>query len=206
MHRIYPPAMLALFIVGTSLPAWGQVGTRQRHEPVYSAPMPAENPALSSRPAEEGGQKIAAEAISGTIRDIDRRHGRLTMTTDQNTTLALQFPPDSLRGIQAGDAITAHMSFARVESQQGAHHAYDLPKTATNQPLLGKHHVSGVITNVNRNTGVVGLKAGKEDLTLQFPPDAVSNLNGGARVDVTLAFARGRMPHGQGAAAPAEPR
>lgn len=143
---------------------------------------------------------------------IDHRQGWLTMRTDHDTQLRMQFPPDTLRAVRVGDPVTARMSFHRAESQQGAQHAADLPKAPAegglragdNPPpggaligenLISEHHVSGVITNVDRNTGVVAITTGTGDMQLQFPPEAVRNLNGGARIDVALGLSRGELSH-----------
>lgn len=59
-----------------------------------------------------------------------------------------------------------------------------------------------MITDVDPQTGVFRLRTGNENLTPQFPPESVQSLNAGDRVDVVLAFARGRMAEGRGQIAP----
>lgn len=52
-----------------------------------------------------------------------------------------------------------------------------------------QHQVTGEVTEVKQEDGMVSLKAQETDLRLHFPPEAISDLKQGDRITVHLAFA-----------------
>jgi hypothetical protein len=51
-------------------------------------------------------------SLSGTISNIDRNTGQVTVKTEEAGELKLHYPPHSLAGLKEGDPITVHLGFS----------------------------------------------------------------------------------------------
>jgi hypothetical protein len=66
-----------------------------------------------------------------------------------------------------------------------------LRRAGTGASRGGEHAMTGTITAINYNTGILGLRTGPGELTLHFPPPAVKELQEGETITVHFAFERG---------------
>ena len=66
----------------------------------------------------------------------------------------------------------------------GAHHE---EKSAAAEEK-GVHEMSGTITRIDHDTGMLGLKTGAGDLTLHFPPPTIEKLKEGDKITVHLGY------------------
>ena len=55
--------------------------------------------------------------------------------------------------------------------------------------LEGKHSMHGTVTDIDKKTGIVGLKTAEGDLKLHFPPKSLANVKEGEELQVQLGFA-----------------
>ncbi len=78
----------------------------------------------------------------------------------------------------AGIANAAHHG-EKSETSGAATHATD---------VKGVHQMSGTITHIDHDSGMIGLKTGAGDLTLHFPPAAIEDLNEGDNITVHLGY------------------
>lgn len=188
MHKICGLVIGSVFVFAAFVAVGQRAPAEEWEGQGYRAPA-ADNPAPPpAAPAEQQEAKKAGQEIVGTVTKVDRRHGWLSLRTDQDVDLTMTFPPRSVRHVQPGDRITARMSLAKVEAQEPTT-AYDLPlHSRFPGQWQGEQRINGVVTHVDQNTGIVDLSANKDKMRLQFAPDAVKNLNAGAKAVVDMAF------------------
>jgi len=58
--------------------------------------------------------------MQGTISEIDQSSGKLTLTTKDGMTLALHFPPDSIKEYKTGDQVTVQLAILPQSRTTGA--------------------------------------------------------------------------------------
>lgn len=54
--------------------------------------------------------------------------------------------------------------------------------------LHGEHTMSGTVTDVDKKTGIVGLKTAEGNLRLHFPPKSLAHVKEGEELKVQLGF------------------
>lgn len=54
--------------------------------------------------------------------------------------------------------------------------------------IEGKHTMSGTVTDIDKKTGIVGLKTAEGDLKLHFPPKSLANVKEGEELQVQMGF------------------
>ncbi len=57
----------------------------------------------------------------------------------------------------------------------------------------GEHSMSGTITKIDHNTGMVSVKTGAGTLDVHFPPAEIKDLKEGDTITVNLSFSKGGM-------------
>jgi hypothetical protein len=70
--------------------------------------------------------------------------------------------------------------------------------TAAGTKHLGEHSMSGIVTDIDYQTGKLSLNTGVGDLELHFPPQALKDVKEGEQLTVHLGFSKG----GAGSATP----
>jgi hypothetical protein len=55
----------------------------------------------------------------------------------------------------------------------------------------GEHSMSGTVTDIDHQTGLVSLKTGPGELQLHFPPQAIKDVKEGDQLTVHLGFSKG---------------
>jgi hypothetical protein len=165
-------AVVAAVIISTALPAL--------------AIQPHDVPDIPVQPQPRMPQLLrhasAQQQVSGNVSEVNPSTGALTLASAVGT-LKLHFPPQALRDVHKGDAITAEYAFTKEGEHQTR--AYDAPAGA------GEHQMAGTVSEVNHDAGWVHVKSGDTTLQLPFPREAVRDLKIGDRITIDLAFAKG---------------
>jgi hypothetical protein len=152
------------------------------------------------RPGVQAGI-LGESRVTGNVVDINRKTGKLTLKGNTPTLLVLQFPPESLRSVMLGEAVSADLSVEK-EGRSHAIEPFDYPKPPLRKLfLLGRHQIDATVTSIDHDNGVLTAQPnGKKNpvtLTMQFRPQSIRNLNQGDLVTVDLGFTKGDV---QGAA------
>ncbi len=61
-------------------------------------------------------------------------------------------------------------------------------KAAAKGAMKGQHTMSGTVSNLDRQTGMVSLNTDAGELRLHFPPQALQNVKEGDTITVSLAL------------------
>lgn len=137
--------------------------------------------------AEYEGAKRAEHRMTGTITDIDRTEGIVTLESGERE-LKLHFPSDSIGTLREGETVTVQLAYANIQQRERSREqARDVPEPGE---WKGEHWITGRVEDVDHEKGIVELEAGEESLKLHFPPDQIRDLRSGDRIAVQLAFAR----------------
>jgi len=182
MNRIASVSVAALFVAGIALPSYAiEPSSQQGSE--YNQPATGSNTGAGASGAFE--HRAMSHEMTGTVTDIDHNKGLLSFRSTQSDlpTLKLHFPPASIRNLKDGDRITVAMALANRGGTGTS--AYDMPKRANE---AGEHTMSGTVTDVDRDKGLLSFKTDEGTLKLHFPPDQVKNLKDGDRISVQMAF------------------
>ena len=67
----------------------------------------------------------------------------------------------------------------------------DKTKSWSKKGMMGKHSMSGTITDINQQTGWINLKTAAGDMKLHFPEQSVKDLKSGDTISVHLSFSKG---------------
>jgi hypothetical protein len=65
--------------------------------------------------------------------------------------------------------------------------------------MQGMHTLSGTVTTVDHQTGMISLNTDAGELKLHFPPQAVQSVKEGDTLELSLAFSDGSIARGGGA-------
>lgn len=123
------------------------------------------------------------QSVTGTITKVKQSAGTLTVRSS-NGTLKLHFPPEAVRGLKKGDAITVQYAFTTAANPEGTTRSYDMPKGS------GEHQMTGTVSRVNDRTGWMSVKTDHGTLQLRFSAGQLEHVKSGDRVTVDLAFSR----------------
>jgi len=149
-------------------------------------------PGVSGAPAlhEPGGalrlpQELGAQQrITGTVSDIDRTTGAMTLTYPDGV-LTVHYPPQSIRDLQKGETVTAQFALVKPAIPGGMTQSYDAPKGT------GEHRMNGTVESVDHDKGWLHITTEYGPLQLRFAPDLVRGINKGEHVTIDLAFTKG---------------
>lgn len=64
-------------------------------------------------------------------------------------------------------------------------------KKGMEKMMMGRHSMSGTITDINQQTGWINLKTAAGDMKLHFPEASVKDLKSGDTISVHLSFSKG---------------
>jgi len=175
MKPVCRAAVATIFLTATALPALG----------IEQLPRLATVELIGIGVRELEASEGAQRRVAGTVMDIDRAKGLVTMTSPDGL-LKLYFPPQLIAGLNRGDRITAHLAFSKtVMSEEGSTRAYDVPKDLIEQRMIG------TVQKVDADTGWLHVKTDQATLQLYFPPQALRGLREGDRITVDLGFSKG---------------
>ena len=81
--------------------------------------------------------------------------------------------------------------FATASDYYGSDEAKSWGKKGMEKMMMGRHSMSGTITTINQQTGLLTLKTGAGDMTVHFPQESIKDLKNGHTISVHLSFSKG---------------
>lgn len=164
----------------------------------------AVQPGQSQQRARAADPDTAAEdrrwvhEVRGRVVTVDRTSGVVSLAPDVGEPLVMQFTPESVAGVAAGEQIVTRSTYMRDQFAPGAKEPVPPPSKPELQAQTGQRMVSGIVSDLDRSTGRVDLKTDQTMLKLQFPPQVVESLHDGERIIVDMGFSKVDQPTNRG--------
>lgn len=112
MKHILSTLIAALFVTGLFVSGAAYSGEKEgmKHEGMEG------KEGMEYEGKEKHKEMHGAHKMSGTIREIDKETGTLTLDS-KPAQLKLHFPPDSIKDLKEGDEITVKLGFKKSEME-----------------------------------------------------------------------------------------
>ncbi|HYD48776.1 MAG TPA: hypothetical protein VEB21_10530 [Terriglobales bacterium] len=175
---------------------WLAAGSLCLGSAAYAGPMePGQGPS-SIEPGLERGTEVDQPAsrdrlgahnhVTGRIASIDRDRRLLILDTTDYGQLTLTFQPNDLLDAQIGSTVTAELGLWPGSLHEEPLRAGDAPV----EPKVAKNDraMTGSITEIDHNTGVIDVATDRGPLQLAFANRAIAPLRVGDRVTVEIDF------------------
>lgn len=76
----------------------------------------------------------------------------------------------------------------KEQSSSGGEYSAGASSSGGGGELMGSHKMSGTVEDIDKEKGVVDLNTDVGDLKLHFPPQSLTNVKEGDRIEVQLGF------------------
>lgn len=133
--------------------------------------------------------------VTGLVTNVDPQSGVTRLEPTQGEPLVLQFTPHAVANLQAGETITARVTYSISPPPPSS--AGDAPRTGESgirmeglEAAMGQKTATGTVTKIDRATGRFDLATNAGLLKLQVRPSAVQHLKTDQTIWVDMGFSK----------------